>query len=189
MTKKTNRKGSKPIKWTTKDTEILLSCKNKQEVRELAPALNRSESACIQRWSIQRKYIEEMTKTHSGTVDKAKKTKTKKSKPKTKKSKKQYKPRWTPEEDLYLLCNFYELSVDEAKSEFNRSYGQIASRLEKIIDSDKPEHINMLRKAAGIISERKKAEQKPVKLTRKERRLAKKQAKLQKQLDRMRDKV
>jgi len=98
---------------------------------------------------------------------------------------KKYTPRWTPEEELYLLCNFYELSVDEAKAQFNRSYGAIASQLEKIIESDKPEHNAMLRKAAVIITERKKAEQKPVKLSRKERRLAKKKAKLQKRLDKM----
>mgnify|MGYP003675795885 CR=1 FL=1 len=173
MKNKTNRKGIKQIKWTVKDTNALLICKDRKEVRELAPALNRSEGACIQRWTTILKYKRadpvQATKVHGSDESET--------------------PRWTPEEELYLLCNFYELSVDEAKAQFNRSYGQIASQLEKIIESDKPEHISMLSKAAGIISERKKAQQTPVKLTRKERRLAKKQAKLQRQLDKMRDKL
>jgi len=179
MTKKTSRKGSKPIKWTVKDTNTLLKCKDRKEVRALAPTLNRTVSACIQRWSSTNKLMK------PAPSPKPKKKPAPSLKPKKKTPKKQYAPRWTPEEELYLLCNFYELSVDEAKAQFNRSYGAIASQLEKIIESDKPEHNAMLRKAAVIITERKKAEQKPVKLSRKERRLAKKKAKLQKRLDKM----
>tara|TARA_R110000803_G_scaffold86474_1_gene152848 strand:- start:21292 stop:21888 length:597 start_codon:yes stop_codon:yes gene_type:complete len=198
MKNKTNRKGSKPIKWTVKDTNTLLKCKDRKEVRALAPTLNRTESACIQRWSSTNKLMKgsiarPVSNKEMGKLVAKKSPKPKNSiktvKPKKNTKRKKYAPRWTPEEELYLLCNFYELSVDEAKAQFNRSYGQIASQLEKIIESDKPEHLSMLSKAAGIISERKKAQQTPLKLTRKERRLAKKQAKLQRQLDKMRDKV
>tara|TARA_R110001606_G_scaffold392030_2_gene560612 strand:+ start:430 stop:996 length:567 start_codon:yes stop_codon:yes gene_type:complete len=181
---KTSRKGSKHVKWTVKDTNTLLRCKDRKEVRELAPALNRSESACIQRWSSTNKLM----KTKKAAPS-PKSTKKDKSSPKPqKKQRRKYVARWTPEEELYLLCNFYELSVDEAKAQFDRSYGAIASQLEKIIESDKPEHIAMLRKAAVIITERKKAEQKPVKLSRRERRLLRKKTKLQKRLDKMGDK-
>ena len=93
-----------------------------------------------------------------------------------------YQSRWTKEKDFDLLCNFYELSIDEARKRYNRTYSQIAGRLERLVDSTKPEHISMLMKAAEAIKSRKEKDSKPVKLSRKEKRMAKKQAKKDKKI-------
>ena len=113
-------------------------------------------------------------------------------KPETKKKKtakterKKYTPRWTKEEDYDLVLNFYELSIDEARNRFNRSYGVIASRLEKLVDSTEPHHIEMLMEASKEIKKRKNqpAVEKPKsrRVLRRERKEAKKLAKLQKKM-------
>lgn len=186
---KTSRKGSKPVKWTVKDTNTLLRCKDRKEVRELAPALNRSESACIQRWSSTNKLM----KTKKAAPS-PKSTKKAKSSPKPqKKQQRKYVARWTPEQELDLLCNFYELSVDEAMVQYGRSYGKIASHLQKILESDKIEHSEMLTKAAVIISKRKKENNKPnmlpKRVSRKQKRLLIKIARYESELIIMRKKL
>ena len=97
---------------------------------------------------------------------------------------------WKNEEEFELLCNFYELSIDEARNQFGRSYASLAQRLEMIVDSEQPEHIAMLKKAAEVISERKKKEAKNANMSRwKRRRIArkvKKAAKLEKKLNKLR---
>jgi len=98
--------------------------------------------------------------------------------------------RWTKEEDFNLVCDFYELSIDEARNLFNRSYGAIASRLEMLVDSTEPDHISMLMEASVLIKARKsvrdsKATKSP-KPSRKERKQAKKLAKLEKRLAKLR---
>lgn len=117
-------------------------------------------------------------------------------KPKQKKKKnhgnkgKKYTPRWTKEEDFELVCNFYELSIDEARNRFNRSYGAIASRLEMLVDSTKPDHISMLMEASLLIKARKqvlvKQPKKSRRTLRKERKKAKKEAKLKAKLMKLR---
>jgi len=190
MTKKTSRKGKTSKKWSREEDLLLKRLKSNDEMKIFAKHYGRSIGAVKQRFYGKFGYsLKKNNATPMVEISSVKKAlKPKKVVKKTTKRKK-YTPRWTPEEELYLLCNFYELSVDEAKAQFNRSYGAIASQLEKIIESDKPEHIAMLKKAAVIITERKKAEQKPVKLSRKERRLLRKKAKLQKRLDKMGGKV
>jgi hypothetical protein len=111
-------------------------------------------------------------------------------KQKKKKAKQSYSPRWTKEEDYDLVLNFYELSIDEARNRFNRSYGAIATRLERIVDSTKPEHISMLMEASKEIKARKEAQnpapRKSRRMLRKERKQAKKTAKLEAKLNRIR---
>tara|TARA_R100001463_G_scaffold30575_3_gene69555 strand:- start:3198 stop:4019 length:822 start_codon:yes stop_codon:yes gene_type:complete len=108
-----------------------------------------------------------------------------------KKPKKESRTRhhWTDEEEFNLLCNFYELSIDEARKEFQRPFYAIAKRLEMIIDSTKPKHIDMLMEASKVIKERKKVREKAAKTgflkRRKVRRQAKKMAKLEKKLSKM----
>ena len=101
-----------------------------------------------------------------------------------------YTPRWTKEEDYDLILNFYELSIDEARNRFNRPYGVIASRLEKLVDSTKPEHISMLMEASKEIKGRKETQnptpRKSRRTLRKERKKAKKEAKLKAKLQKIR---
>jgi hypothetical protein len=92
---------------------------------------------------------------------------------------------WTDEEDFDILCNFYELSIDEARAKFNKSYAEIAGRLEYIVDSTEPPHQMMLIEASKVINKRKAKLSKPSKPSRRERREARKQARLQKRLDKI----
>lgn len=97
---------------------------------------------------------------------------------------------WTAEEELGLLCDFYELSIDEARERFQRPYYAIAKRLELIVDSTEPKHIDMLMVAARIIKQRKREESKVAKQgywkRRQVRKTAKRIAKLDKQLLKLR---
>ena len=95
------------------------------------------------------------------------------------------KTMWTEEQDFDILCNFYELSIDEARQKFNKSYAEIAGRLEYIVDSTEPQHHSMLIEASKVINKRKAKSAKPSKPSRKERRKARKEARLQKRLDKI----
>tara|TARA_R110002012_G_scaffold3177_1_gene14836 strand:- start:2756 stop:3289 length:534 start_codon:yes stop_codon:yes gene_type:complete len=62
---------------------------------------------------------------------------------------------WTPEKDLDLLINFYELSIDEAKNKYGMTYAEIAGRLEYLIDSAQPRHIHAVMTATDTIRSKK----------------------------------
>ena len=95
------------------------------------------------------------------------------------------KTNWTEEQDFDILSNFYELSIDEARAKFNKSYAEIAGRLEYLVDSTEPRHHSMLIEAAKVIKKRKEESAKPSKPSRRERRKARKQARLQKRIDKI----
>ena len=98
--------------------------------------------------------------------------------------------KWSDKEELDLLCDFYELSIDEARERFQRPFYAIAKRLEKIVDSTEPKHIDMLMEATKVIKERKRASHKAAKngflKRRKVRKQAKKLLKLEKKLSKLR---
>jgi len=82
---------------------------------------------------------------------------------------------WTNEQDFDILCNFYELSIDEARIRFNRTYQEIAGRLEFLFDSTQPEHIEMLMRASQVVNQRREQVNQPTVLTRRELRQQRKQ--------------
>lgn len=173
--------------WTKEEDEQLLACITWKKAMELDNG--RSKAAKNNRWSIlQKKQQSEQMKL---TPNERKKTAIKLKKKKSHGNKgKKYAPRWTKEEDYDLILNFYELSIDDARNRFNRSYGAIATRLEKLVDSTKPEHISMLMEASKEIKSRK-GEQNPTpkkgrRTLRREQKQAKKAAKLEAKLDRLR---
>ena len=90
--------------------------------------------------------------------------------------------RWTPQEELEILVDFYSLSVDEARERWQRPYHAIANRLELICDETEPHHNALLMEATNIIRLRKSMMQKP---TRKDRKTAKREAKLAKKQARL----
>ena len=98
--------------------------------------------------------------------------------------------KWTEEEELELLCDFYELSIDEARERFQRPFYAIAKRLEKIVDSTEPKYIDMLVKASKVIKQRKRASDEAAKngflKRRRLRKQAKKVIKLEKKLSKLR---
>ena len=97
--------------------------------------------------------------------------------------------RWTPQEELEVLVDFYSLSVDEARNRWKRPYHAIANRLELICDETEPHHSALLMEAANIIRMRKDMMRKPTrkerKAARKEAKLAKKQARLARKMERL----
>lgn len=97
---------------------------------------------------------------------------------------------FTREEDFDLLCNFYELSIDEARNRFNKNYSAIAGRLETLFDSTHHADIELLMEAAELVSSRKKEEDRIRNMgywkRRKLRKQAKKVAKLERKLNKMR---
>ena len=97
---------------------------------------------------------------------------------------------FTREQDFDLLCNFYELSIDEARNRFNRNYSAIAGRLETLVDSTYPADIELLVEAAELVSSRKQEEDRIRNMgywkRRKLRKQAKRVAKLERKLSKMR---
>lgn len=186
-------------RWTPKEDKIIGKCATANHAISQGDSLKgRSISSIRQRFYNLKKIQKAANSQLTQAVGKSKKKvlKTKTVKP-IKKVKKTYAPRWTEEEDFDLVCNFYELSIDEARIRFNRTYSVIASRLEKIIDSTQAGHQNLLMSASKVIKARKQAEAKPTKVgllkRRKARKLAKKtarsdkkMAKLEKKLNKMR---
>ena len=98
--------------------------------------------------------------------------------------------RWTDTEELDVLCDFYELSSDEARERFQRPYYAIAKRLELIVDSTEPKYIAMLMEASEVVSQRKREEDMIKNMgywkRRKLRKQAKKLAKLERKLSKLR---
>jgi len=185
MKTKTNRKGIHNQKWTEEEHAGLFTITSGKEQIAYAEKIGKSSGAVKQRMY---NHKINMTKNKKAT-NKTKVQESPKPRKKTTTSKKKYTPRWTDEEDYDLICNFYDLSIDEATIRFNRSYGAIASRLEKIVDSTQPKHKAMLMKAAVEIKSRKRAMSKPVKLSRRERRMARKQARLAKRIAKLKGKM
>lgn len=105
---------------------------------------------------------------------------------------------WTHSQDMNILINFYEMSIDEVREAFARPYWVVAQRLEMLFDSTEPEHIAMLMEASDIVLKRKSPRtEKPQKPSRKERRAAKRadkraakvarlEAKMERKLNRLR---
>ena len=97
--------------------------------------------------------------------------------------------RWTYQDELDVLCNFYNLSVDEARERYKRPYYAIARRMEQINDTTEPHHPSLLMEAARIIEARKDEVSEDPPMSRRERRrmarIERKAAKVQKRLDRL----
>ena len=192
MKTKKSRKGITTKRWTEEEHEGLFSITSGKELEDYAKKIGRSEGSIKQRMHNNNINMRKNLNNKVKIKKAAKKTKKPAESPKPQKktkAKKTYTPRWTEEEDYDLVCNFYELSIDQARNRYNRSYGVIATRLEKLVDSTQPKHQEMLMRAAIEIKARKEAESKPVKLSRRERRKARKQAKLAKRIAKMKVKM
>ena len=103
---------------------------------------------------------------------------------------------YTPQQELGIMVDFPNLSIDEMREKYQRDYRALAARYEDIWDSAEEARISLLKEASLIIEARKREEleQAEKKATeprmgwferRKMRRVARKAAKIQKRLDRM----
>lgn len=179
----TKEKRIVPSRWT-KDNENLLveSYNNNLSWKEIAVLLGRTANACKVRRSnmISNGSWPSPPITSEVTIEES------------------YETSWTHSQDMNILVNFYEMSIDEVREAFARPYWVVAQRLEMLFDSTEAEHIAMLMEASDIVLKRKSPRtEKPRKPSRKERRAAKKaekraskvarfEAKVERKLNRLR---
>ena len=93
---------------------------------------------------------------------------------------------WDEKQDFFLLVNFYDMSIDEVREYFGRSYADCAGRLEQLIDSTELTHIELVKKAAMTVRERREPYVPKIPSSRKEKRLVAKMNKLNDKLMRLR---
>tara|TARA_S200002703_G_scaffold145077_1_gene139194 strand:+ start:1032 stop:1589 length:558 start_codon:yes stop_codon:yes gene_type:complete len=94
---------------------------------------------------------------------------------------------WTKEQDFDILCNFYDLSIDEARERFNVSYSVIAGRLEELYEGKDEYSIEILLRASKFIKQRKGLLPTSSSTSKKEAKILKKIHKLQQKLKQVRD--
>tara|TARA_R100000406_G_scaffold72714_1_gene53043 strand:+ start:11020 stop:11529 length:510 start_codon:yes stop_codon:yes gene_type:complete len=97
-----------------------------------------------------------------------------------------YSSGWDDKQDFFLLVNFYDMSIDEVREYFGRSYADCAGRLEQLIDSTELTHIELVKKAAMTVRERREPYVPKIPSSRKEKRLIAKMNKLNDKLMRLR---
>ena len=105
----------------------------------------------------------------------------------------EYLNAWTPETELDLLINFYELSIDEAKVRYGFSYEKIAGKLESLINSNNPDKIALVMEASKVVRQRKAEQLEELKngfwKRRKARKQAKREAKEKRKIQRLENKL
>jgi hypothetical protein len=158
---------SRGIKWTKEEEELLLRTATYQEegfvnwetISELIEETygnKRSAHATKMKWKKlqETKVIAEETETQI------------------------YSSGWNEENDFFLLVNFYDMTIDEVREYFGRSYADCAGRLEQLIDSTELTHIELVKKAAMTVRERREPYVPKIPSSRKEKRLIAKMNKL-----------
>tara|TARA_R100000149_G_C5856747_1_gene123820 strand:+ start:105 stop:1079 length:975 start_codon:yes stop_codon:yes gene_type:complete len=99
---------------------------------------------------------------------------------------------YSPQEELGILVDFHNLSIDQMREKYQRDYRALAGRYEDIWDSEEPSRIALVMEASRIVAARQQEEAESATEPRmgwferrKMRRVARKAAKIQKRLDRM----
>ena len=168
--------------WTVEETELLARLKEEGfSYREIALKLNRTPK------SVQTKYHKMFQKRLVLVPNEPEPT----PEPKEKKWAKN-RCNYTPQQELGIMVDFPNLSIDEMREKYQRDYRALAARYENIWDSEEPQRIALVMEASRIVAARKQeTEEKPTEPRmgwferRKMRRVARKAAKIQKRLDRM----
>lgn len=170
---------SRGIKWTEEEEEYLLKLQYSSEFESIANKIEaisgnrRSAHATKMKW---KKLNADMAENYANKmVENVKKTMTK-----------IYSSGWNKEKDFFLLVNFYDMSIDEVREYFGCSYAECAGRLEQLIDSTELTHIELVKKAAMTVRERREPYVPKIPSSRKEKRLIAKMNKLNDKLMRLR---
>ena len=186
--------GGTARKYSKQEEQQILNCKDVEEAIGLAESFGRSAGAISHKYyvlkrrnkSTSKKNTKKSVKPNKATVkvnDKQTNTFTIPKPSKTVKHEEMvetiqdYLNAWTPEKELDLLINFYELSIDEAKARYGFSYEKIAGKLESLINSNNPDKIALVMEASKVVRQRKAAMIAELKNGFWKRRKAKKQAK------------
>ena len=192
------KKGGK--QWTPEETQLLLKLRMQEGLsyREIGLRLGRTSR------SVQNKYqklqkglndiveqIREEVKTHGVAISIPEKKEEPTPEPKEKKWANN-RCNYTPQQELGIMVDFPNLSIDEMREKYQRDYRALAGRYEDIWDSEEPQRIALVMEASQIVAARKREEaEKPTEPRmgwferRKMRRVARKAAKIQKRLDRL----
>ena len=174
--------------WTDKEMSELVSLKHQNLTwREISEKLGRSLRACEQKYYSLRKmnsvlFIETKepvpVKTESVEV--------------TEKKWANNRCNYSPQDELEIMVDFPNLSIDEMRKKYQRDYRALAGRYEDIWDSEEPSRIAIVMEASRIVAARKaEEEQKQTEPRmgwferRRMKRVARKAAKIQKRLDKM----
>ena len=179
-------------KWTKEQIKFLQEKPDGVSWREYAEIMNTTFQVDRNYSSVYAKFkVLSKANTSKETEKARRKLKQTQPAPDIKKPKKEYRflrtrKRWTPQEELEVLVNFYSLSVDEARERWERPYSAIAGRLEKICDMTEPHHESLLMEATKIVKQQEAMMRKP---SRKERRATKRAAKIAKKQERLAAKI
>jgi len=99
---------------------------------------------------------------------------------------------YTPQQELGIMIDFPNLSIEEMREKYQRDYRALAGRYEDIWDSEEPSRIALVMEASRIVAARQREEAETATEPRmgwferrKMRRVARKAAKIQKRLDKM----
>jgi hypothetical protein len=197
-TKPKAKKGG--IHWTPEEIERLIELRREQGLtyREIGLRMGRTTR------SVQNKYqkfekglndvveqIREEVKTHGVAVSIPEMKEKPTPEPKEKKWANN-RCNYTPQQELGIMVDFPNLSIDEMREKYQRDYRALAGRYEEIWDSEEPSRIALVMEASQIVAARKREEAETASEPRmgwferrKMRRVARKAAKIQKRLDRM----
>jgi len=175
-------------KWSEKDTaELILLKQQGLSYREIAQKLRRTDKACQLRYHRTRENYQPNTATFEEVVEMVEE-------PEQTPEKKWANNRcnYTPQQELEIMVDFPNLSIDEMREKYQRDYRALAGRYEDIWDSEEPSRIAIVMEASRIVAARKaEEEQKQTEPRmgwferRRMKRVARKAAKIQKRLDKM----
>jgi hypothetical protein len=169
-------------KWTLEEFELLAQLRKEGlSYREIGSRLGRTSR------SVQNKY----QKTHGVAISIPEMKEEPTPEPKEKKWANN-RCNYTPQQELGIMVDFPNLSIDEMREKYQRDYRALAGRYEDIWDSEEPQRIALVMEASQIVAARKREEaEKPTEPRmgwferRRMRRVARKAAKIQKRLDRL----
>ena len=199
---KAGQKGGNAPKYSKEEEQQLLNCKNVDEAVALSESFGRTAGAISRKYYVlknKRKAELDALNNDNEFFDDSKLNEILYEPSKTVKHEEmvetiqEYLNAWTPETELDLLINFYELSIDEAKVRYGFSYEKIAGKLESLINSNFPDKIALVMEAYKVVRQRKAEQLEELKngfwKRRKARKQAKREAKEKRKIQRLENKL
>jgi len=188
MKAKKSRKTRNNNKWTEEEVAELMSLRQQGfAFPEISQKLGRTDKACQLRYYRTKKDYQP----HTATIEEVIET-VEEPKPVVEKKWANNRCNYSPQEELGILVDFHNLSIDQMREKYQRDYRALAGRYEDIWDSEEPSRIALVMEASQIVAARRREEEEATTEPRmgwferrKMRRVARKAAKIQKRLDRM----
>jgi len=197
-------KATKPNKasrnWTTEETQLLIKLRMGEGLsyQEIGLRLGRTTRSVQNKYQKSKKeldgvveQIREEVKLHGVAISFPEMKEESTTEPKEKKWANN-RCNYTPQQELGIMVDFPNLSIDEMREKYQRDYRALASRYEDIWDSEEPSRIALVMEASHVVALRKAEEEEDAPEPRmgwferrRMKRVARKAAKIQKRLDRL----